>query len=385
MVKAVTPSGADASNQKPQRQSRQEMLDQIERGRTDLLNEELKVSGSAVRVDLPAGDDEDTDQDDAAAETERKRLEAEAAAADDGELQDAKKEKKDADIYDFLEEERLPRTKVKLKVDGKEQEVVIGDVLKDVQKYRAADKRLEDAALVKKRADEDAAATKVRAEAEAAEIIKKARESVPHKDANADEGGGGKEKGSLSKDAIGKAVKAIYEGDNEEAAAALSDEIDARVNAEVSRRVSTEKSGGATVDKASIVAEVRGQVAWDEALDEFKSDHEDIATDPYLLGMWQAELNTVAAEASSPRDAVARATAKVTTWLDSKVSGSAGGKKVITDDAALAKRRTEKAAAEAASVRSSTSVKAPLQDAKAEAPYRASDEVAAMKAARGQS
>lgn len=363
------------------RSSRQEALNLIEERRVNEVNKELEEAGSTERVthvptqlDGLASEDDDDPEAKAARlereEAEAKRLADEeaarkAAAGEDNkagdELKDVKTDDGGQDIYEFLGEDRIGKTKVKIKVDGKDEEIVVGDVLRDVQKLRAADKRLEDASLTKKRAEQDAKEIRERAEAEAAEIKERAVQEAA--------AGTKKEDKSPSvPDAIREAVSHLYEGDQEKASEALAKAI-------------SSSRGGEAVDEQKITAAVERNIVWKTTLDQFSADHKDIVSDPYLLGMWQGHLDE-AAKTLAPAEAVKKATELTTSWLG-KVSGNAGGSKVTTDETALAKRRADKEAAARHSVTSSTTTRAPSTDKEQKLPTSA-DTVAEMKKARGQ-
>lgn len=322
MAEAATP---EKGAEKPARTSREEAMASIGAKRAEELNTELDKD-SQIEVTASTLDDED-DEDAKAervAEAERKRLEREAAKAESG----ADAASRDT-IYDFLDEPDLAKTKVRVKVDGKEEEVVLADALKDVQKLRAASRRLEEAAIVKKEAEDIRAA----AQAEAAEI----------KRAAAEEAATGKKETPSKSAGFRDAVNLMYEGDQDKGA----DAFEKAVTEEISRRVNS----GATV--TDLTTKVRTQVAWDYALEQFAVDHKDIVGDPRSLKNWQEDLNAVAAESQTPAEAVRKATERFMGWRKSLLSG---GDKVTTDDGALAARAAAKREQGSRAVRSSTSL-----------------------------
>lgn len=370
MTQPATPTGAGGGRIAPHL-SRLEMLNQTGKGRVDALNKELAEVGSPIKVEFepitigeasPDNDDHDRDGEAApnAAGNQTDDVATTAAAA-------AAVENEDAPIFDFLGEDRLDKTKVKIKVDGQEKEITVADALKTVQKNAAADKRLEEAALAKKRAEEEAATIVATARSEAEKI------KLAAKPAGEEPKPG---ESPSTPDAMTQAVTLMFEGDTQKSA----EHFAAAVKVEVDRRLS---ESGATLDRAALTREVRQQMEWDAALEEFTTNHQDIADDPYLLGMWQAELNRAAKlpEVGSPKDAVQKATQHVADWMQKIAGGSAGGQKVTVGD--LATRRTEKTAALRNAVHSTTSV--PASTAKsAPKPQKPSEVVADMRKARGQ-
>lgn len=367
MNQPATQEGAGGERRAPH-QSRLDMLNKVGEGRVKSLNDELAEGGSTAKVEFepikpgdvdPENDNIDRDGDEPARQAAQTTEQGVEHQAND-----------DAPIFDFLGEDRLDKTKVKIKVDGQEREMTVAEALKTVQKNAAADKRLEEAALAKKRAEEEAAAILANAKAEAERI------TSAGKTADEPQGGTQNQSGeSPSKpDAISEALASLYEGDTQKSAEQLS----AAVAAEVDRRLASQ---GATLDRAALTREVKTQMEWDVALEEFSTNHAQIADDPYLLGMWQTELNRAAKESSTPREAVKKATESVGDWLNKVSGGNAGGSKVTVGD--LATRKAEKEASLSRSVTSTTSV--PAGNAKnAPKPQMPSDVVADMRKARGQ-
>ncbi len=362
----ATQSGAAGSKTAPHL-SRLEMLDQVGAGRVDSLNKDLAEAGSTTKLEYtpiaPASDD-DGGAGDAAAE-------AAADAAVDGEktVDAGKADKPEGDIYTFLGEEDMQK-RVRVKVDGREQDMVVGDLLKDVQKSRAADKRLEEAALTKKNA-----------EAEAAQILADAREKAGKIKSGGDEVTTDKEQGDVlpQGDAIAASIAKMYEGDPAEAAKELAKAIDATVT----QRVKEAQASGTTVDRAQLSREVKTQLEWDVEIEKFSTNHPKIVDDPYLLGRWQSELDAAAKDSSTPQEAIQKATENVETWLE-KVSGHSGGTKVSVEEKGdqTNTRRQAKADAKATAVTLTTSVRSAAPSAPK--PQMPTDTVAEMKRLRGQ-
>lgn len=353
---------------KDQVSSRQEIFNAIEESRAAQVNAELEELGSDDRIEhdptpeLKRAAGKDVDDDVVDETTEAGDTEADTGESLEDAPSKAAKDEPTETIYDFLGEEKLDTTKVKIKVDGVEQEIAVADLVRGHQKATAADKRLEDAAFANRLAQQ----TLIEAREEAARIRAQ----------NSDTGNAGDEQqASLSgKDAITSAMSLIYEGNQEEAAGIL--------DAEINRRVA-EKSG-ATVDTAQLAAQIKTDLSWDAALGAFNRDHADIAADPELARMFQRHLNEAAQSSTTPQQAIDRATETVTGWL-SKVSGKSdddGEQRGLRVDAgALKQRQADKAKSD--SVRSTTSIRSQSR-AEPEEEYNPSKVVEEMKRARGQ-
>jgi hypothetical protein len=371
----ATQQGAGGKN--PGRVSRSEMLNKVGESRVNEINKELEESESKARVQFtPITDGKESDDDDRDLDAER------AATGDDPGADGGNKAGaggKDAgeggDIYEFLGEDKLPRTKATIKVDGKEETVILGDLLRDVQKYRAADKRLEEAALAKRSAEEKAKKLIDDATAQAGTILKGAGKTG---DENQSTDSGDKAEPSKVSDALQKSVAHLYEGDQEQAVQLLSNAI----GDEVERRVKLAKAEGTTADPKAIAQHVRSELLWDKEIEQFSADHSDIVDDPYLLGMWQNALNSAAETSSTPKEAITKATEVVTTWLG-KVSGRPSGDKVTTGEGDLQSRQAVKDSARDKAVQTSTSLRSGARTTPNK-PQTPTDAVAEMKRARGQ-
>lgn len=380
--RTVTHSGADGKS------SRSEMMDVIEGNRAREINAELEGSGSTERVvhePTPEvrrasgkdatdtdGDPEDVDPDDPdAVAAEAARV---AAGGDKGGKKDPAEE---TTIYDFLGEDKLPTTKVKVKVDGVETELLVSDLVRDRQKTTAADKRLEEASITKKAADQvlaDARTEAARITTEAAEAAKKGTKT----DVIVDDEGKEKTGAPSGKDAITLAMSAIYDGHQDDAAGIL--------DAEINRRVAEARGSGATVDEAQLAKKIKTDLSWDSEISEFNSTHKEIVSDPELSRMFQRHLNEEAKTSTTPKEAIEKATEKVTGWMTTvlgKAPAAAGDKgdlKVNKDE--LKNRKEEKTATD--TVRSNSSIRSQAAEG-ADEVYDPSKVVKEMKEARGQS
>lgn len=342
------------------RTSRQEALNLIEAKRNEQLNDELAEGGSKTQIAFIPTQLTEPDDDAAAEARENSDSLADAAVVNTP----ARDEPAKADIYDFLDVEKVSKTKVRIKVDGMEQDVVVGDLLRDAQKHKAADRRLEEAAL-----------TKRNAETEASEIIRKATEQATTMLA-AKTGTTESSNTSPSSDAMSKAMSLLYEGEQDQAAKALSEVI----AAEVERRVGT-KNAETTVNIAAITQQVSMELTWNDELRKFSAENPDIASDPILLGTWQANLNELAEESSTPAEAVGKATASTRSWIK-KVSGGTGSGS--DDGTVLQDRQARKDAAGRFHVNTSTSARAPRQTQADAGAIKPTDVIAEMKKQRGQ-
>jgi len=362
-MKDATQSGA--ADVPGLRMSRAEMMNMITKSRTDAINKDFEEAGSDARLEhnpdpeTAGGDDADLDGN-ASQATQLKAGEDDPGKAATGTVPAKPGE---GDIYTFLGDEELAKAKVRMKVDGQEQDVIVADLLKDAQKFHAADKRLQEAALAKKRAEEEAAQIVANARAEAEKI----KGATPEKSKE--------DELPSAADAIQQSVSLMYEGDQEAAARKLTE----AVQSEVARRLGEAKPSEATIDKAGLTAEVKQQMQWEAEIEQFSTNHQDVWGDQILLGIWQANLNEAAKSATNPKEAVRIATERFDEWRK-KVSLGAGGDKVRVETGG--QRQQAKDVASAAAVKSRTSVSSATQ--RPEKAVTASDVVKEMKRHRGQ-
>ena len=205
---------------KDQVSSRQEIFNAIEESRAAQVNAELEEIGSADRIEhdptpeiRKAAGKDDGDEDavvDDVADLDDK------AGEDEKEIVEEKKEENKETIYDFLGEDKLDSTKVKIKVDGVEREVSIAELARGHQKNTAVDKRLEDAANARRQAEQVLAEANTQAE----RIVREAKDSA------AADGDGRKKEASSDKDALRQAGELLYQGDHE----GFAEKIDAEIN-----------------------------------------------------------------------------------------------------------------------------------------------------------
>lgn len=154
-------------------------------------------------------------------------------------------------------------SKRRVKVDGEELEVTDDELVREYQKGRTADRRLEQAAQARKELETESA----RLAAERAEL-ERMRGGPEHPAAS-----GAADSGSQATPIDDTDVRAIYEalvsGDEDEALKAI-------------KKLREGRPEGSTPKTAEIAAQVRRQIAWDEAQAKFSEDYADIVADPLL-------------------------------------------------------------------------------------------------------
>lgn len=370
----ATPQGADVATPKA-RHSRIDMLNYIEQKRVGEINGELKDAGSGEKIEFTPtpdvmGTDPDKDPGEALADKasgadtqaggqdedpdERAEREREAAEERAREALEAKQREQGSDLYELLGEDKLDKTKVRVKVDGQVQEVVLSDALRDVQKLRAADKRLEEAGAVRRKAEEDAATIRAKAEEEAAAIRATARDGGARDPDKKTEG-----QPSGKDAALDEGIALMYEGHQKEAADKIRTGVTATVRAEL-------ESSGLALDDAAIDRKVdeklrrrEQETAWNETYSRFSAANPEIATriatDPDEKEMFEKRCRRIAEQGVSNYDALMSEVAGLY-GATYEPRASEGGHKVTADASALNKREEEKRKRD--SVRPSTSTRA---------------------------
>lgn len=185
--------------------------------------------------------------------------------------------------------------KVKVKLDGKEEELTLDEVLRGFQKEAVASRRLNEATRILKEAEEKA----------------KALESQQQVAAATDSGsgaGGNEDAVSVAKKAIG----ALMEGDDEAAAQALAELAAGRGIATQPQQVKPEQ----------VAAEVKRQIEVEGALAEFEVEYKDVVSDPYLASMTNEFLKQELLSESDMAKALKAAGEKTRDWLKSKTGAS---------------------------------------------------------------
>lgn len=219
--------------------------------------------------------------------------------------------------------------KVKVKIDGEEQEVELSKVLSQFQKNSAADKRLEEASRLlreaKERAESSPPATASQVEQQVTEV--------------ADDELLGKAKTAVSK---------LFEGEEDTAAQVLVEMIKSVKGGSPAK--------GPELDVASITNAVTQQLAIDSAFAKIQTDYPDILADKDLDALATMKARAKEAEGLSRAEAMLAAASDVYALIGKKPSGRQETESArTTRDEKLAKKADiDKVPSANASVASST-------------------------------
>lgn len=217
----------------------------------------------------------------------------------------SEEEKKDSDLD-------ISGKKLKAKVDGVEEEVSIETLLRSYQINKAADKRMQEAAAKERELEERAMKllelqgsllSGERGKAAAAE-----EEAAKQK----------KEERLVEDDSVREAIASIFSGDEEASAKKLMDAIDAKVRAETERRMADERKNLEKLAEDRIrkaAPEIQTQMMWDSAVSDYVSSNKDMFEDPVLANLWKTNLENLAEQGLSPRQATEKAGESVRNWL----------------------------------------------------------------------
>lgn len=310
--------GAQPTDRPIFRPSRQEVIEAIHRKRIDDFNKEQKEAGSDDLLEHSAElgrktdesadeeDQDDVDQDDRAAEEEKKRLEAEALAQED---RDSKKAKAEF-ARQLAEDDRVTviddpsKYRVKGKVDGEEVEVSLTDAVRAVQKEKAADRRMEQAALAMKEAervraevdaklkaaDEEVSKAKTARDAEAVKVAEAARE---------------KARANLA-ETVKRHAELLYDGKVEEASKVMQELLEP-----VYERPTPTPEKAPAVDVSAITKQVTEAVSkrlkTEGALDAFAKDYPEIIANERLSNMADSFYDAAVKDGKSHEDALKHA------------------------------------------------------------------------------
>jgi hypothetical protein len=323
----VSATAADA-NQPQQLHPREAAMRNIMASRLQQFSTE---SGIEVKPSFEAVDP-DADPDDAVAEAERARLAAGGDAAGDDDQQA---------LQTAAAAAAAAPAKVKVKVDGVEEEVSLEEMTRTYQKNAAADRRLEEANRRLREADEREA----QLNAQMAERSAAATKTNPAE--------------PLVDPATAKQfTAALFDGDEEKAVAGFN----AAVQAAVDKAMSGRAASATPVDPEEIAAQVEQRFAVNSALKQSQSDYPDMYADPDIEAL--AAMKIRAKRTNEGMDFVDALEA-----TQSELAAKFGWKKSGRQDAAAATTRDEKQKRKealdpvaSANVKASSTVAAPVSN-----------------------
>lgn len=275
--------------------------------------------------------DEDTDPADAAAEEERARLAAGGKPEGDGE----------DDEQQALQQAAAAPAKVKVKVDGVEQEVSLEEMTRTYQKNAAADRRLEEAARRQRELDEREA----QINAQLAERSAAATKTDPAE--------------PLVDPAVAKQfTAALFDGDEEKAVAGFN----AAVQAAVDKAMSGRATSATPVDPEEIAAQVEQRFAVNSALKQSQTDYPDMYADPDIEAL-------AAMKIRAKRDQEGMSFVDALEATQTELASKFGWKKSGRQDATASTTRDEKQKrkealdpVQSANVKANTTVEPPLSN-----------------------
>lgn len=196
--------------------------------------------------------------------------------------------------------------KRRVKVDGQDLDVSDEELVREYQKGRTADRRLEQAALARKELEAESA----RLAAERVEI-----ERLKGQPAAAASGDNDSQATPIGDDTGDRTIyEALVSGDEDEALKAI-------------KKLREGRPEGSTPKTAEIAAQVRQQIAWDEAQAKFSEDYQDIVADPLLREIASNTLIETLKTSESYGQAFREAGNRTRAWVRSAGGGSpqAGG------------------------------------------------------------
>lgn len=193
----------------------------------------------------------------------------------------------------LLSENDLANMRVKAKVDGIEEERSIADILKTYQKDSAASKRLEQAAARQAELDQREAELAIREQA-----LTNLNAAKPASTDNL----------SVSDDAVGQVVTALYDGDEEKTKQALKELFAQRPPA-----IATQP-----IDPAVIAEQVRQRIKTDEAMQNFGATFTEIVADPVLAQVADTYLAKELQDGVELNEALTKAGNATREWIKAK-------------------------------------------------------------------
>ena len=241
----------------------------------------------------------------------------------------------------------LSSRKVKVKIDGIESEVTVEDMQREYQKGRTADKRLAEAAELRRQLDTEQLAAQSRA-------------------APADEV-------RIDPEATKKFTSAMFEGDEEAASTAFQ----AAVSSAVKEAVTTMGRSNATpaVDTAAIAQQVKQQMLIDSVLKQSKTDYPQMYADPDIEALGAAKIQRSMSEGKSFEQALETVSTELATKFNWSTSGRQSAAPSTTTRNAKLERKAGIDNVTSINVKSSSTEAAPLTN---------SQIIADMAKARGQ-
>jgi len=169
-------------------------------------------------------------------------------------------------------------TFVTIKVNGVEQDVSIADLKGDAQKVKSASQKFEDAARLRREAEEIIEKSKNTPVVEATPVSN-TEEPAAAVDTS--------ELPAIDADAVKSLMENIYSGDEEAATAAMIELL--QQNGRDNNATTHDEQ---PVDTTAVAAEVMSQINRTNALDEFKSEFADVWKNPMLAGQADTILAT---------------------------------------------------------------------------------------------
>jgi hypothetical protein len=256
------------------------------------------------------------------------------------------------------DEQREP-AKRRVKVDGDEFEVDDEDLVREYQKGRTADRRLEQAAVERKQIEAERVAL-------AAERAEWARSQAAGGTRAASASDGGSQATAFGED--DEPAKEIYEalvsGDEDTAVAAI-------------KKLTAGRQDQA-IPPEQVAARVRQQIAWEDAQAQFAQDYQDITADPLLRQIASNTLAETLKGAKSYNEAFREAGDRTRAWVRGAGGSAQGGGAQAQPGPGLAERQSRKER-----IDNPTAINARAAGKPQAQPETAGDVIKQMRQARG--
>ncbi len=247
----------------------------------------------------------------------------------------------------------LEKVMVTVKIDGQERQVSVADMQRDYQKNGAADKRLEEAARQSREASRLLAEAQARVVSPPVGVAAEGEPSDSTTQADAE--------GDDPKAAAKRIVKALFEGDEDGAIAAVEKIV-------AGRQAPTQP------DTQQIALQVKQQMSVESALEQFEKDYPDIVSDPHLDQMTAGFIGAEMEGGKSFIEALAPAAKKTRDWLATKTGTTAASAAPTMDRTQKLERKAGIDNVQALNTKATTAEEPVLS---------ASDVIADMKKQRG--